>query len=66
MLDHLRTDLDIASFGARVDTRNARSRRLAERLRFVVPEAVEGADEFKGSVSDEHVHAWRAGETIQS
>lgn len=66
MLDHLRTGLGVTHLCARLDTRNARSRRLVERLCFTLAETVEQADEFKGSVSDEHVYVWAAGDEDRS
>ena len=44
---------------ASLDTRNAASARLVERLGFVRVGEVKGADEFKGRVSDEYVYELR-------
>jgi ribosomal-protein-alanine N-acetyltransferase len=53
MLEHLE-DLQIERLEAHIDTRNAASQRLVERLGFRRAEKIEHADEFKGSVSDEY------------
>lgn len=53
MLEHLRDHLHVGTFSATVDTRNAASQRLLERLGFQRTRLIEHADEFKGSVSDE-------------
>ncbi len=54
MLEHLSDDLEIDQFGANIDTRNRASPKLVERLGFVQTAKIEGADIFKGSVSDEY------------
>ncbi len=55
MIDHLQNQLAVTAFTANVDTRNAASIRLLERLGFQQIELVRNADQFKGSVSDELV-----------
>ncbi|WP_424951776.1 GNAT family N-acetyltransferase [Deinococcus sp.] len=56
LLDFLHTGLGLTRFRAHLDTRNAASARLAERLGFVRVAELKGADEFKGVVSDEYVY----------
>ena len=53
MLEHLKS-LQVNRLEASIDTRNERSQRLVERLGFKRVEEIRGADEFKGSVSDEY------------
>jgi ribosomal-protein-alanine N-acetyltransferase len=50
----------VAEVVALVDTRNARSIRLLERLGFERTRHVVGADHFKGSSSDEYEYRWSA------
>jgi ribosomal-protein-alanine N-acetyltransferase len=56
MLGFLHTGLAVEEFVAHLDTRNAASRRLVERLGFVQTELIVGAYHFKGNVSDEYVY----------
>ena len=53
VLEHLKI-LQISRLEANIDTRNLKSQRLVERLGFERVEEIEGADEFKGGVSDEY------------
>ena len=53
VLDHLTAVLDLKIARARVDTRNAASLRLLERLGFRRTRLIKNADTFKGAVSDE-------------
>lgn len=55
MLTFLRDSLNVEGFVANIDTRNAASQRLVQRLGFVQTDLIVGADQFKGSVSDEYV-----------
>ncbi|WP_168733520.1 GNAT family N-acetyltransferase [Deinococcus sp. Arct2-2] len=56
MLSFLRDGLRVEGFAANIDTRNAASRRLIERLGFMQTDLIVGADHFKGSSSDEYVY----------
>lgn len=49
----------VKEFIAHVDTRNVRSIRLLESLKFSLVDTIVGADKFKGSVSDEFVFSFR-------
>ncbi len=53
VLEHLKI-LRVSRLEANIDTRNLKSQRLVERLGFERVEEIKGADEFKGSVSDEY------------
>lgn len=53
VIDHLHVALGLISVRALLDTRNEASWRLLERLGFGRERTIRGADEFKGSVSDE-------------
>jgi RimJ/RimL family protein N-acetyltransferase len=53
-IDHLYTDYGIRLFRADVDTRNAGSLRVLEKLGFRIAEFVPQADFFKGARSDEY------------
>ena len=55
MLEHLES-LQMSHLEANIDARNLRSQRLVERLGFKRVEEIKGADEFKGSVSDEYLY----------
>jgi [ribosomal protein S5]-alanine N-acetyltransferase len=55
MLEHLQRDLWVKKVSANVDTRNAASIRLLERLGFSQVDLIKHADQFKGSISDEYV-----------
>ena len=54
LLPALREAYGIARFHAEIDTRNVASIRLVESLGFSCVRHVKGADEFKGTVSDEY------------
>ena len=54
LLTHLFDDYRVAECVAEVDTRNAASIALLERLRFVRTGTTVGADVFKGTTSDEY------------
>lgn len=54
VLTHLFDDYRVTVVAAEVDTRNAASIALLERLRFVRVGTTVGADVFKGATSDEH------------
>ena len=54
MLQHIAKDTEIKTALAYVDTRNTRSIRILERLGFTQMRKIEGADYFKGTVSDEY------------
>lgn len=54
MLKHLRQSAVTETAVARVDTRNARSICLLERLGFARTKFIKDADAFKGSTSDEY------------
>ncbi|WP_019010354.1 GNAT family N-acetyltransferase [Deinococcus aquatilis] len=60
MLSFLHAGLGVETFVAHLDTRNAASRRLVERLGFVQTDLILGADRFKGSFSDEYVYSLSA------
>ena len=60
VLDHLEHAGQTAVFTAHIDTRNQASRRLVEQLGFLQVGTIEGADTFKGSVSDEAVYVLTA------
>ncbi len=67
-LDHLGRASAVARVEAFIDTRNARSIALVERLGFIRRGFVANADYFKGSSSDEYVFEFalrerHAGET---
>lgn len=54
ILLHLRDDARLTHASARVDTRNAKSIALLERLGFVRTRFIKDADYFKGATSDEY------------
>ncbi len=56
LLAFLHQDLGVQRYRATIDTRNAPSQRLVEHVGFTRVREVKGADEFKGSVSDEYVY----------
>lgn len=56
VLEVIRVDYSIAEFTAQVDTRNASSIRLLERLGFTRVGLPVAADFFKGSASDEYTY----------
>lgn len=58
VVEHLVEDLGVREVEARIDTRNAASQRLVERLGFARVDTIRDADHFKGSSSDEYVYQW--------
>jgi len=59
LLNFLRDGLKVERVKANIDTRNASSQRLIERLGFILVDEVKGSDEFKGAMSDEFVYELR-------
>jgi [ribosomal protein S5]-alanine N-acetyltransferase len=59
MIAHLRDRLETTTVHARVDTRNAPSIRLLERLAFERKRTIKDADHFKGATSDEYEYELR-------
>ena len=60
VLAHLVADYQVSRVAAEIDTRNADSIHLVERLGFTRVAMTEHADYFKGTYSDEYRYEWRA------
>lgn len=60
VLAHLVADYDVGRVAAEIDTRNAASIHLVERLGFTRVALVPQADYFKGAYSDEYRYEWNA------
>lgn len=60
VVSHLFRACGVSLVSARIDTRNAASIRLVERVGFSRVAVIPGADHFKGSASDEYEYALAA------
>ncbi len=58
--------LKVRGVEAQIDTRNAASQRLVERVGFARVRVERDADTFKGSTSDEYIYEWPMGELTAS